>query len=337
MPFDFGRPAVDMGHASIRALEGLASALVSAYGLSQAAAFQHAGVSSMNGRTDEASETVGLEDFQTIAAFAGEHHLGRLTFWSVNRDRPWQRSGRQPGGRMQRRPAAAVRVQPDRRRLPRLTGRLVAQSGQRPCRSKYSRARSSSSRWRSPAAPARNSQLMKKIAIPALTIPRPLELGFAAERHHDDPGQHDGPRQHVAHEHHRPAAAEEGWGSGSFAIRCVAGARVGHAYTVRSAASSRRLRLGGERRGGPPRRGLRPRSGGGGAEREHGAAARADNPPRRMAGGRQAMTREGARCRAEDRADDRHAEGLPDLAAGRGDGRRHARLARPACPRRRCR
>ena len=96
MPFDFGRPATDMGHASIRALEGLASALAGSYGLSQAAAFQHAGVSSMNGRTDEASETVGLEDFQTIAAFAGEHHLGRLTFWSVNRDRPCKGAGAAP-------------------------------------------------------------------------------------------------------------------------------------------------------------------------------------------------------------------------------------------------
>jgi hypothetical protein len=96
MPFDFGRPATDMGHASIRALEGLASDLASAYGLSQAAAFQRSGVSSMNGRTDEASETVSLEDFQTIAAFASAHHLARLTFWSVNRDRPCNASGAVP-------------------------------------------------------------------------------------------------------------------------------------------------------------------------------------------------------------------------------------------------
>jgi len=88
MPFDFGPPASDMGHASIRALEGLAAALASAYGISTAAAYEMAGVSSMNGRTDEASETVTLEDFRAIAAFAGVHHLARLTFWSINRDRP---------------------------------------------------------------------------------------------------------------------------------------------------------------------------------------------------------------------------------------------------------
>jgi chitinase len=96
MPFDFGRPASDMGHASIRALEGLASDLSGTYGLSQAAAYQRAGVSSMNGHTDEASETVTLEDFQAIAAFASEHHLARLTFWSVNRDRPCKASGAAP-------------------------------------------------------------------------------------------------------------------------------------------------------------------------------------------------------------------------------------------------
>jgi hypothetical protein len=88
MPFDFGPPATDMGHASIRAVEGLERDLASAYGLSAAGAYERAGISSMNGHTDEASETVSLEDFQTIAAFATAHHLGRLTFWAVNRDRP---------------------------------------------------------------------------------------------------------------------------------------------------------------------------------------------------------------------------------------------------------
>ncbi len=88
MPFDFGVPRTDMGHASIRALEGLRAAISSAYGLSAAAAYEHEGVSSMNGHTDEASETVSLEDFQTILAFAAEHHLARVSFWAVNRDRP---------------------------------------------------------------------------------------------------------------------------------------------------------------------------------------------------------------------------------------------------------
>lgn len=87
MPFDFGPPLTDMGHASIRALEGLDRDLVSAYGISPAAAYEHVGVSSMNGRTDEASETVTVEDFQRILAFSQQSHLARFTFWAVNRDR----------------------------------------------------------------------------------------------------------------------------------------------------------------------------------------------------------------------------------------------------------
>ena len=87
MPFDFGAPLTDMGHASVRGLEGLDADLASAYHLSASEAYEHVGVSSMNGRTDESSETVSLSDFQTILSFAGEHHLGRVSFWSVNRDR----------------------------------------------------------------------------------------------------------------------------------------------------------------------------------------------------------------------------------------------------------
>lgn len=87
MPFDFGRPLTDMGHASIRALEGLERDLVSAYGISQALAYQHAGISSMNGQTDEASETVSVEDLETMLAFAQQNHIARFTFWAVNRDR----------------------------------------------------------------------------------------------------------------------------------------------------------------------------------------------------------------------------------------------------------
>jgi hypothetical protein len=76
-----------MGHASIAAAEGLANQLVAAYHLTLAVAYERAGISSMNGRTDEAAETVSLEDFQTMLAFAQRKHLARFTFWSVNRDR----------------------------------------------------------------------------------------------------------------------------------------------------------------------------------------------------------------------------------------------------------
>ena len=87
MPFDFGAPVSDMGQTSIRAAEGLAHELSTRYGLSSPAAYQRLGISSMNGQTDETDETVSVANFQTLLAFATEHHLGRLSFWSVNRDR----------------------------------------------------------------------------------------------------------------------------------------------------------------------------------------------------------------------------------------------------------
>jgi len=87
MPFDFGKPLTDMGHASIRGVEALERELAAAYHLDAEVTYAHIGISSMNGHTDEASETVSLEDFRTILSFAQQHHLARLAFWSVNRDR----------------------------------------------------------------------------------------------------------------------------------------------------------------------------------------------------------------------------------------------------------
>lgn len=87
MPFDFGGHSGSMGQASVSALEGLKSAVKSAYGYSDDAAYRHIGVSSMNGKTDESDETVSTADFQTILGYAKQHHLARFAFWSVNRDR----------------------------------------------------------------------------------------------------------------------------------------------------------------------------------------------------------------------------------------------------------
>ncbi|MEU0556658.1 CBM35 domain-containing protein [Dactylosporangium sp. NPDC006015] len=87
MPFDFGGHSGTMGAASVSAANGLKNAVKNAYGYSDAVAYTRIGISSMNGVTDESDETVTLADFQTILAYAQQHHLARLTFWSVNRDR----------------------------------------------------------------------------------------------------------------------------------------------------------------------------------------------------------------------------------------------------------
>ncbi len=87
MPFNFGGVGQNMGQLTVRAAEGLKTAVKNAYGYSDDQAYRHTGISSMNGITDN-NETVTVADFRTILGYAQQRHLARLTFWSVNRDRP---------------------------------------------------------------------------------------------------------------------------------------------------------------------------------------------------------------------------------------------------------
>jgi Ricin-type beta-trefoil lectin domain/Glycosyl hydrolases family 18 len=92
MPFDFGGAGQNMGNLTVQAAEGLKNGLKNAYGYSDDSAYQHSGISSMNGITDQ-QETVTLSDFTTMRNYATSHHLARLTFWSTNRDRPCTSGG----------------------------------------------------------------------------------------------------------------------------------------------------------------------------------------------------------------------------------------------------
>jgi hypothetical protein len=85
MPFNFSGGG-DMAAHTESAAEGLKNQLKSVFGLTDDQAYRRTGISSMNGKT-EAGETVTLADFKTIAAYAARHHLARLTFWALNRDR----------------------------------------------------------------------------------------------------------------------------------------------------------------------------------------------------------------------------------------------------------
>ncbi|MDJ1130648.1 chitinase [Streptomyces iconiensis] len=93
MPFAFGeRPKEqaakeDMARSTLRAAEGLKARLRQAYGYGDAEAYAHSGISTMNGITGH-QEVITPRDFRTIARYARGHGLGRLAFWSVNRDRP---------------------------------------------------------------------------------------------------------------------------------------------------------------------------------------------------------------------------------------------------------
>ncbi|MGI8310265.1 chitinase [Saccharopolyspora hattusasensis] len=90
MPFNFG--GSDMAADTINATEGLKAVLKSTFGYRDAEAYSHAGISSMNGKTD-AGETIDHAAFQKMADYAKEKGLGRFTFWSLNRDRPCDGGG----------------------------------------------------------------------------------------------------------------------------------------------------------------------------------------------------------------------------------------------------
>ncbi|WP_051792353.1 chitinase [Amycolatopsis jejuensis] len=92
MPFDFSDGG-DMAAMTKSAVDGLATQLKSTFGWDDATAYRRSGLSSMNGKTDRAGETVSVADFTAIRTYADDHHLGRLTFWATNRDCPGTGSG----------------------------------------------------------------------------------------------------------------------------------------------------------------------------------------------------------------------------------------------------
>lgn len=87
MTFDWDDTSSQQAQLTLQALDHLKAALMTAYGYDEREAYRHAGISSMNGRSDEGA-FVSVEDMRVITAFAKQHELARLTFWSVNRDRP---------------------------------------------------------------------------------------------------------------------------------------------------------------------------------------------------------------------------------------------------------
>lgn len=94
MPFDFGNASTDMYASTVSATEGLKAKLKSVYGWDDATAYAHIGISGMNGISDT-NETTTVKNWTDIRDWANSHHLARLAFWSVNRDRGC------PGGGLQ--------------------------------------------------------------------------------------------------------------------------------------------------------------------------------------------------------------------------------------------
>ncbi|MFJ7070282.1 carbohydrate binding domain-containing protein [Streptomyces sp. NPDC101115] len=85
MPFDFGGGA-DMYGNTVNAAEGLKNKLKSVHGWDDATAYAHIGISGMNGLSDQ-QEVTTPETWTKIRDWANGHHIARLAFWSVNRDR----------------------------------------------------------------------------------------------------------------------------------------------------------------------------------------------------------------------------------------------------------
>ncbi|MEU6593752.1 carbohydrate binding domain-containing protein [Streptomyces sp. NPDC046881] len=86
MPFDFGGGS-DMYGNTVNATEGLKNKLKSTFGWDDATAYAHIGISGMNGLSDQ-QETTTPAIWTRIRDWADTHHIARLAFWSVNRDRP---------------------------------------------------------------------------------------------------------------------------------------------------------------------------------------------------------------------------------------------------------
>jgi hypothetical protein len=85
MPFDGGSGG-DMSAYTKSAVDGLKNHVKSTFGLTDDAAYRRSGLSSMNGKTDNAGEVVSVNDYRAIRDWARTVHLARLSFWALNRD-----------------------------------------------------------------------------------------------------------------------------------------------------------------------------------------------------------------------------------------------------------
>ena len=96
MAFWFGQGDIDMGDASIRAMDGMQEVVRDVYGMDDRDAYRHIGLSSLAGVNGDTGEVITLEDVRQVLRHAHEHQIGRLTFWNVNRDRQCQPDGSDP-------------------------------------------------------------------------------------------------------------------------------------------------------------------------------------------------------------------------------------------------
>jgi len=85
MPFNFGGSHTRTD--TVNAALGLKRTLTAVWGWNDRTAYSRMGISGMNGRSDE-KEVTTPATWKAIRDWAAARGLGRLAFWSVNRDRP---------------------------------------------------------------------------------------------------------------------------------------------------------------------------------------------------------------------------------------------------------
>ena len=89
MAFDYGLTNAATMVASVELVAQAAQGqLRTAFGYDDATAWAHLGLQLMNGHTDQPSELFTQSDFGTLLGYARTKHVGWLSYWSLNRDRP---------------------------------------------------------------------------------------------------------------------------------------------------------------------------------------------------------------------------------------------------------
>jgi hypothetical protein len=75
-----------MGSAANSALDGTASQVASAFGVSSSAAYGMLGNTPMIGQNDSSGEIFSLSDASTVESYAAQKGISLLSFWSEGRD-----------------------------------------------------------------------------------------------------------------------------------------------------------------------------------------------------------------------------------------------------------
>ncbi|HEV2374229.1 MAG TPA: chitinase [Streptosporangiaceae bacterium] len=88
MDFDYGLLSGTQAASDETAARTAASQLATMEHWPLATAWEHLGITLMNGHSDQPSELFSQATFASLLAFARSNHLARFSFWSLNRDQP---------------------------------------------------------------------------------------------------------------------------------------------------------------------------------------------------------------------------------------------------------